>query len=130
MTIHIRKRQDARFVQTRGQGATWCGKKLLGNPIDPTETGIETFSSYGSQVHVTTDPAAAGCEHCIRAFNTAYEAAFPEGLKPIATFKLDDPMLGEKLGAIIRKHAPPPAGCQCGCNDDPFICIESDGTER
>lgn len=32
-----------------------------------------------------------GCLQCEGEFNEAYAAAFPEGLKPVATFKLDNP---------------------------------------
>lgn len=89
-TLHIRNGRADGWPPTRGVGVTWCGKKLVGDPIC-TQDGIVTFSSYGAEVSVTLNPSAGSCAICRQRFDVAYEAAFPEGLKPIATFKLDDP---------------------------------------
>jgi hypothetical protein len=76
---------------------TWCGKKLLGKP-DCSVDRVETFLSYGSEVHVTAfDPEVATCERCREAFDAAYSAAFPDGLKPLATIRIGDPNAKELL---------------------------------
>jgi hypothetical protein len=86
--IHLRNGRALRSPRTLGEGSTWCGKKLLGKPLE--HEAVETFNSYGSDVHVTIDPSAGSCQRCREAFDAAYKEAFPEGLKPIATFQLGD----------------------------------------
>jgi len=88
--IHLRNGQAERHPHTRGEGKTWCGKKLLGQPEEAQE-GVETFVSYGNRIDVSFDPERGTCARCREAFDAAYARAFPEGLKPIATFRLDDP---------------------------------------
>ena len=95
-TLHIRNVRADSCPSTRGAGVTWCGRKLVGDPIR-AEDGIVTFSSYGAEVSVTLNPSAGSCAICRQRFDAAYEAAFPEGPKPIATFKLDDPADMAKL---------------------------------
>lgn len=90
MTIHLRNGRAQRHPQTLGDGKTWCGKKLLGKP-EAGEEGTEVFTSYGNRVETTYDPEQGTCERCRSAFDAAYNAAFPEGLQPIATFRLDNP---------------------------------------
>ncbi|MFT4056459.1 MAG: hypothetical protein QM681_18295 [Novosphingobium sp.] len=90
VVLHLHNTRAQRHARTSGAGATWCGKKLLGHP-QSSEKGIDTFVSYGAEVRITFDPGAATCEHCRKAFDAAYNAAFPEGLKPIATFRTDSP---------------------------------------
>ncbi|WP_394662869.1 hypothetical protein [uncultured Sphingomonas sp.] len=94
--VHIRNgRSDHHRPHVRGNGVTWCGKKLVGEPAFRNEqdarSDIQTFNCYGSDVAVALDPALASCPHCRQRFDAAYNAAFPEGAKPIATFKLDNP---------------------------------------
>jgi hypothetical protein len=88
--LHLRNGRASRHPQTMGVGVTWCGKKLLGKP-ERSEGATEVFSSYGAEVHVSDDPATGSCERCREAFDAAYSAAFPDGLKPIASFKLNSP---------------------------------------
>lgn len=88
--VHLRNGGAGGHPQTKGAGATWCGKKLLGEP-EHSDDGLDTFTSYGAQVHTTFDPNGGTCEKCRTSFDAAYGAAFPEGLKPIATFRLDSP---------------------------------------
>lgn len=83
---------------------TWCGKNLLGDAED-AGGGKETFTSYGNVLTVTMDPAAAACERCKTEFDAAYEKAFPNGLEPIATFKLDDPEDMERLKGALGVDA-------------------------
>jgi hypothetical protein len=95
--------------------ATWCGKKLIGKP-ERVEGCVETYLSYGSEIAVTfdPDPNAPACATCRERFETAYASAFPTGLEPIATFKLDDPADVERmkgaLGADALRHAFGPEG--------------------
>lgn len=90
VTIHLRNKRAERHPHTKGDGKTWCGKNLLGEPENERD-GIETFTSYGNRLSVTLDPDRGSCDRCCEAFETAYSAAFPEGLKLLATFRLDDP---------------------------------------
>jgi hypothetical protein len=87
-TVHVRNGRAQGHPQTFGDGVTWCGKKLIGKP-EREEAGLQVFSCYGSEVHVSDDPSQTSCARCRAAFDAAYSAAFPEGLKPLATFKLD-----------------------------------------
>lgn len=87
--IHLRNGCAKRRPHVRGEGVTWCGKKLLGAP-ESEEDGVEMFLCYGNDLAVTFDTTRVSCPHCNAAFEAAYQASFPEGLKPIATFKLDD----------------------------------------
>lgn len=98
--LHIRNGRAACIPQVHGAGITWCGKKLLGKP-ERTEADREVFVSYGSEVHVTIDPAAGECQRCRDAFDAAYAAAFPDGLKPIATFRLDTPEQRERAKDVL-----------------------------
>ena len=102
--IHIRNGREERHSRTRGVGTTWCGKKLLGAPTHPCPT-IEVFVSYGAEVRVTMDPAETTCQRCRDAFDAAYSAAFPEGHKPIATFRLDSPEDMAKAREMFRPEA-------------------------
>jgi hypothetical protein len=95
--LHVRNGRAGRHPSTYGDGATWCGKKLLGKP-EASESGVDTFLSYGSEVHVSMDPQQGSCSRCREAFDAAYNAAFPNGLKPIATIKADNPRAKELLG--------------------------------
>lgn len=101
--IHLR---NGRAQQHRGmglqdnQGKTWCGKNLFG-PAESLPGGLEAFTSYGDRIEVTFDPERGNCPHCRDRFEAAYAAAFPNGLQPIATFRLDDPASVEKARAIL-----------------------------
>lgn len=88
--IHIRDGRADRHARTNGTGSTWCGKKLLGTP-EATESGNEAFTSYGNRIEVTLAPGAGTCSRCREAFDAAFAAAFPDGPKPIATFRTDSP---------------------------------------
>jgi hypothetical protein len=46
-----------------------------------------------------------GCLQCEGEFNKAYERAFPDGPKPIATFKLDTPEGTERARRAIGVEA-------------------------
>lgn len=99
--LHIRNGRAGGHPRTLGEGVTWCGKKLLGKP-ERVEADREVFSSYGSEVHVTLDPGAEiSCTRCREAFDAAYSAAFPEGPKPIATFRLDSPADMERAKDVL-----------------------------
>jgi hypothetical protein len=100
VNIHLRNGRAGGHPQTFGEGITWCGKKLLGKP-ERTEPGCEVFISYGSEVHVTIDPEAGSCPRCRTAFDAAYAAAFPDGLKPIATFRADNPEDMERAKKLL-----------------------------
>lgn len=95
--LHVRNGRADRHPSTHGDGATWCGKKLLGRP-ESSESGVDTFLSYGSEVHVSMDPQQGSCGRCREAFDAAYNAAFPNGMKPIATIKADNPRAKELFG--------------------------------
>lgn len=73
-----------------GGGATWCGKELLGKS-DHSDDGLDTFTSSSAQVYTTFDSNGGTCEKCRPAFDAAYDAAFPNGLKPIVRFRLKSP---------------------------------------
>ena len=47
----------------------------------------------------------AGCLACEGEANKAYKKEFPDGPKPIATFKLDDPQDMERLGKALNMAA-------------------------
>ncbi len=102
--IHLRNGRMQRYPQTFGEGVTWCGKKLLGQPESAGE-GLEAFTSYGTRHVVTTDPAQVSCAACSKTFGTAYAEAFPEGPKPIATFRLDDPAEVARAKAVLSPEA-------------------------
>lgn len=102
--IHLHNTRAQRHARTSGAGSTWCGKKLLGQP-EHSEGGVDTFTSYGVQIHIGFDPAQTTCEHCRKAFDAAYNAAFPEGLKPIATFRLDNPDDMAKARELLSPEA-------------------------
>lgn len=87
---HLRNGSAQRHRWTLGDGVTWCGKKLIGKP-EQGDDGAEVFNTYGNRLIVASDPARGSCQRCREAFDTAYAAAFPDGLKPIATFRTDDP---------------------------------------
>ena len=111
--LHLRNGRDySDHRHTFGQGTTWCGKKLVGRPIVGKDCDV--WSCYGAELLVVDDPARSTCEHCNRAFDAAYAKAFPEGLKPIATFKLDDPADMDRarkaIGAEALAKAFGPAG--------------------
>jgi len=103
-TIHLRNGRAQRHPQTFGDGKTWCGKKLLGKP-ETTSDGLETFTSYGAEITATIDPSQASCTRCSEAFDAAYSAAFPEGPKPIATFRFDSPEDMERAGKVLSAEA-------------------------
>lgn len=86
---HIRNGRAELLPHVRGGGATWCGKKLVGRP-EAADGVTETFHSYGNVLHVSLDPERGTCPHCRRVFEAAYAEAFPDGLKPIATFRADN----------------------------------------
>lgn len=102
--LHLRNGRAQRHPQTYGDGKTWCGKKLLGQP-ETGEDGVETFISYGNKIHTTYAPDAGTCERCREAFEGAYAAAFPEGLKPVATFRLDSPSDVARAKAVLSPEA-------------------------
>jgi hypothetical protein len=102
--IHMRNGRAQRHRHTMGAGETWCGKKLLGQP-DCDGEGIETFSSYGSEVRTTYDEPFVTCQRCLDAFDTSYRRAFPDGPKPIATFRTDDPADMERAKALLSPEA-------------------------
>jgi hypothetical protein len=104
--IHLRNGRKDGWPTTRGEGVTWCGKKLIGDPIRK-EGEVVTYSVYGSEVSATLDLDQGDCAICRQRFDTAYDAAFPEGLKPIATIRLDDPDAVEKLQDLMHsiKHS-------------------------
>lgn len=102
--IHLRNGQAERHPQTFGGGKTWCGKKLLGESLG-AENGVFTYSSYGALIEATLDPDYGTCERCREAFDTAYAAAFPDGLKPIATFRADNPDDMERAKAALSPEA-------------------------
>ena len=105
MKVHLRNgRLDSRHPSTRGEGATWCGKKLIGQPVRKDGL-VTTYSSYGDEISATLDLDAGTCAGCRERFDTAYNAAFPNGLKPIATIRLDDPDAGEKLKDLVHALA-------------------------
>jgi hypothetical protein len=89
---------------TFGGGVTWCGKKLVGKP-EATDGCTETFSSYGNVLRVSIDPAQGTCPHCRTAFDVAYTKAFPDGLKPIATFRADNPDDMARAKALLGREA-------------------------
>lgn len=70
-----------------------------------TDDGAEVFTSYGAQVYVSFDPSSGTCPRCRDAFDTAYAAAFPDGLKPIATFKLGDPDDMARAKSVLSPEA-------------------------
>lgn len=102
--IHLRNGRAARHPTTFGGGATWCGKKLLDKP-QVNEDGTETFTSYGAELIVSFDPAQGTCARCREAFDAAYNEAFPEGLKPIATFRIEDAAEVERAKALLSPNA-------------------------
>ncbi|WP_337846801.1 hypothetical protein [Sphingomonas sp.] len=102
--VHLRNGHADRPAHTMGVGVTWCGKKLLGKP-ETSHGTVDTFLCYGSEVRVTFDPTQGSCARCAEAFNSAYEAAFPDGLKPVATFRLDDPTDVERARALFSPEA-------------------------
>jgi len=104
MTVHITNGRAGKHPHTRGAGETWCGKKLLGQP-ESVEGATETFSCYGSLVSTSIDPKVADCPRCREAFDAAYSQAFPEGLKPIATFKLGDEKDMERARRLLSPDA-------------------------
>jgi hypothetical protein len=87
-----------------GGGKTWYGKKLLGKSED-SGGGIETFTSYGNRIDVSYNPKQGTCERCSAAFEAAYAAAFPEGPKPIATFRADNPADLERAKNLFSPEA-------------------------
>lgn len=97
MVVHMRNGRAHRHPSTFGGGETWCGKKLLGQPSCDGE-GIETFSCYGADVRTTWDEVFVTCQRCLDAFETSYRRAFPDGPKPIATIRIDNPRAKELLG--------------------------------
>jgi hypothetical protein len=103
-TVHLRNGRAERHPRTRGVGKTWCGKSLLGQPED-AGTGIETFTSYGDQIHVTYDPQQGTCARCSEAFEAAFAAAFPERSQPIATFRYDNPDDMRRAKAVLGPDA-------------------------
>lgn len=103
-SVHLHNTRAQRHARTSGAGSTWCGKKLLGHPSHGDD-GLDTFTSYGVQVQITFDPARATCEHCRKAFDAAYNEAFPEGLKPIATFRTDSPDDMKKAREVLSPAA-------------------------
>lgn len=102
--IHFRNGRARRDPQTKGEGVTWCGKKLLGQP-DCDGEGIETFSSYGSDIRTTWDEPFVTCQRCLEAFETSYRRAFPDGPKPIATFRADNPDDVARAKALLSPEA-------------------------
>lgn len=46
-----------------------------------------------------------GCRQCEDEAHKAYRAAFPEGAKPIATFRLDDPADMERARRLLEPEA-------------------------
>ena len=103
-TIHLRDSRADRHPCTYGDGKTWCGRKLIGKP-DEQNDGTDTFIVYGNRLEVTRDLDQGTCEHCRAAFDRSYNAAFPEGPKPIVTFKLDDPADMELARNVIGADA-------------------------
>ena len=103
-TIHMRNGRVTRRAHVHGAGETWCGKKLLGEP-DCDGEGVETFTSYGSKVHTTYDEPFVTCQACLDAFETSYRRAFPDGPKPIATFRLDSPQDMERANKVLSVEA-------------------------
>lgn len=101
---HLRNGRADHHPQTMGAGVTWCGKKLLGKP-EASEGCVDTWLCYGSEVHATLDLDQGTCPHCREAFDSAYNAAFPDGPKPIATFRLDDPADIERARAVLSPEA-------------------------
>jgi len=105
MRVHLRNgRLDSRHPTTRGEGVTWCGKKLIGKE-EGSADGVTLYLVYGDEVRVTLDPEQGTCPACRERFDSAYNAAFPDGLKPIATIRLDDPDAGEKLKSLMHTLA-------------------------
>jgi hypothetical protein len=102
--IHIANGRAQRHPQTLGVGRTWCGRKLLGKP-EGESGGIETFLSYGNRLDVSWEPGRGTCQRCREAFNAAYVAVFPEGLKPIAAFRADDPADMERARNFLSPAA-------------------------
>lgn len=102
--VHLRNGRADRHPRTFGDGAAWCGKKLLGKP-EASEGGIDTFLVYGSEVRVTFDPVQGTCERCRAAFDAAYYAAFPNGPEPLATFRSDNPEDMERAKAALSPEA-------------------------
>lgn len=102
--VHLRNGRAARHPQVYGEGVTWCGKKLLGKP-ESQEGCVEIFNSYGSELSVSFDPADGTCARCCETFEAAYAAAFPEGLKPIATFCADNPADIERARSFLSPEA-------------------------
>lgn len=47
----------------------------------------------------------SGCLQCEAEFDAAYKRAFPEGPKPIATFKLDSPGDVERARSVLGVEA-------------------------
>jgi hypothetical protein len=102
--IHMHNGRAARHRHVMGAGETWCGKKLLGTPECDGE-GIETFTSYGSEIHTTWDKPFVTCQACLDAFEASYRRAFPDGPKPIATFRLDNPDDVARAKALLSPEA-------------------------
>ena len=102
--VHLRNGRAARRPHVLGDGVTWCGKKLLGSPIRE-EALVATFSSYGSEVSVSLDLNAGTCPACRERFDAAYNEAFPDGLKPIATFDLNDSTDMERARKALSPEA-------------------------
>lgn len=98
--IHLRNGRAERLTH---QPKTWCGKPLFG-PAEDRGDGIEGFTSYGDPVDVTLNPERGTCPYCRERFDAAYNAAFPEGPKPIATFRADDPADVEKFRSIFGRE--------------------------
>ncbi len=87
--VHIRNGRKKSLSHVYGGGETWCGKKIVGES-DAMSGDVEKFIVYGNALQVTIDPALGDCPHCRSAFDAAYSTAFPDGLKPIATFRLEN----------------------------------------
>ena len=102
--VHLRNGRAAQHLTTHGRGTTWCGKKLIGPP-ERQEGEVAIFSVYGSDVAVSDDPQSGTCGRCAAAFDAAYQAAFPDGLKPVATFRLDNPDDVERAKAVLSPEA-------------------------
>ena len=103
-TIHMRNGRAQKRPHTFGAGETWCGKKLLGQP-DCDGEGIETFISYGTEICTTYDEPFVTCQRCLDAFETSYRRAFPDGPKPIATFRADNPADIERARKVLSPEA-------------------------
>jgi hypothetical protein len=131
-TIHIQNGRSHAHPSTFGNGWTWCGKKLIGQP-QRNEGPFEIWSSYGADLWASMDPALATCSHCEKLFEAAYSDAFPDGLKPLATFRFDSPADMDRAKDVLSPEALGKYLGEGGLGMTAFermLSSETDGSER